>query len=123
MAGGMRLILVALLAVMPGRGDTLVDWIVTPSYAMCVTPKIGSSMFLEFARWVALDDATVGNSPTSARAWPHARAGLTWRSQKLAHPTLPDATGALVMSLSAYRSAVGIAVLRLLPPSSLGPEG
>ena len=53
--------LAALLVGMPGPGDALVDWIVTPSYAMCITPKIGSSMFLEYARWVALDDATVRN--------------------------------------------------------------
>ena len=57
----MQLMLAALLVGMPGPGDALVDWIVTPSYAMCITPKIGSSMFLEYARWVALDDATVRN--------------------------------------------------------------
>ena len=66
--GAMQLMLAALLVGMPGPGDALVDWIVTPSYAMCITPKIGSSMFLEYSRWVALDDATVRNFPSSSES-------------------------------------------------------
>ena len=95
-AGVMQRMLAALLVGMPGPCDALVDWIVTPSYALCITPKIGSSMFLEYARWVALDDATVGNCPSSGtppRACPPAGACTLWRFKKLARsPPRPDAT-------------------------------